>query len=391
MIISLLIVDDKIENIYSLKSLLQNIEVNETKIEQLNIIEATNGIDTLSIALEKEIDLIILDIQMPNMNGFEVAKFLKLNSKTKDIPIIFLTAEFKTEDFVNEGFKVGAVDYFTKPIEKFQFLNKINLYLSLFVKNKLIKNETNKKLELEKQLFHQARLAQMGEMISLIAHQWRQPLNIISTALMSIQLKSEMRGNDLCNNEKDSSFMNFLDKKHVTINMCVQELSKIIDDFRSFYTYKKSTNRQSINIPIENIVNMVKDIYKTLGIKIEISLKSIHNISFSNNELMQVVSSILQNSVDNFKSTKTYNPTIKISSYDKKDNVIVSISDNGGGIKREFINEIFNPYFTTKDKMHGTGLGLYMCKLIVEEHLRGKIYAKNETDGVCFYFEITKN
>jgi diguanylate cyclase (GGDEF)-like protein/PAS domain S-box-containing protein len=129
--INILIVDDIDENLYILENLLKQL-----KLQHLNTIKALSGEQCLQISISESIDLIILDIQMPNMNGFEVAKFLKSNSKTKHIPIVFLSAAFKKEEFVRQGFELGAVDYFTKPIEKYSFLSKIKVYIQLFIKQR---------------------------------------------------------------------------------------------------------------------------------------------------------------------------------------------------------------------------------------------------------------
>lgn len=139
--IKILIVDDKEANLYSLDALLQEIKHDEFDFE---VMKALSGAEALELAINEEnIKLIILDIQMPDMDGFEVAKYLKSSSKTKDIPIVFLTAVFKSEEFIKNGFSLGAVDYFTKPIEKFQLLNKIKLYLNVIIINDQLKEREN--------------------------------------------------------------------------------------------------------------------------------------------------------------------------------------------------------------------------------------------------------
>ena len=131
-----LIVDDNENNIFSLKMLLE-------MIDNVKVFEADSGEAGLEIALKTDLDLILLDVQMPNMNGFEVAKFLKMSSKTSKIPVIFVTAVFKEEEFKKRGFDLGAVDYLTKPIEDIAFLNKIKLYFKLFDKEKELKELNN--------------------------------------------------------------------------------------------------------------------------------------------------------------------------------------------------------------------------------------------------------
>ncbi|MDJ0806629.1 MAG: response regulator [Gammaproteobacteria bacterium] len=126
----LLIVDDNQHNLFTLRTLIE-------RYMDLEILEATSGQQALDIAIkESDIDLIILDVQMPEMDGFQTASMLKIRKKTKDIPIIFLTAAFKTEEFQQKGYEVGGVDYLLKPIDDNQLLNKISTYFRLIEKER---------------------------------------------------------------------------------------------------------------------------------------------------------------------------------------------------------------------------------------------------------------
>ena len=132
---NILCVDDNQNNLFTLSALFDN-------ARNVNIIEALSAKTALDMLIKEKIDLILLDVQMPEMNGFEVAKLIKSNKSTKDIPIIFITAVFKSEEFIQEGFEIGAVDYLTKPIDDNQLLNKITLYLEIFEQNhKLLQSE----------------------------------------------------------------------------------------------------------------------------------------------------------------------------------------------------------------------------------------------------------
>jgi len=128
--VRLLIVDDIEANLISLEYLLKEY------FKDVEVIKANSGEIALKEALHGDIDIIILDIQMPEMDGFEVAKLLKMNKKTKDIPIIFLTAAFREEEFQRRGFEIGAVDYLTKPINNYHLINKLKLYVEVIRKNK---------------------------------------------------------------------------------------------------------------------------------------------------------------------------------------------------------------------------------------------------------------
>ena len=130
---NVLIVDDIEANLISLEYLL------ESYFKDIKVIKADCADVALKKCLESKIDIIILDVQMPKIDGFEVAKYLKLNKKTKDIPIIFLTAAYKKDEFVKRGFEIGAIDYLTKPIDENQFINRLRLYLEIFKKNSELK------------------------------------------------------------------------------------------------------------------------------------------------------------------------------------------------------------------------------------------------------------
>jgi len=146
--LKLLAVDDIESNRISLQYLI------EEYCTDIDITLVSNGEDALKEAFTNEVDLVILDIQMPGMDGFEVANYLKSNPKTKDIPIIFLTAAFKKEEFQQKGFEVGAIDYLTKPIEDLQFINKLRLYKEVIFKTKELE-EKNRLLEQKNQLLEE--------------------------------------------------------------------------------------------------------------------------------------------------------------------------------------------------------------------------------------------
>ena len=136
---TILIVDDNERNLLTLRSLL------EEELTDIKVIEAKSGIVALSILMKTKVDLIILDIQMAHMDGFETAKFILSRQKTKDIPVVFLTAAYKSEDFKKKGFDLGACDYLTKPIDAEKLLGKIKGYLQLIKQGKVPKPNTPEK------------------------------------------------------------------------------------------------------------------------------------------------------------------------------------------------------------------------------------------------------
>ncbi len=235
-----------------------------------------------------------------------------------------------------------------------------------------VKEEVKKNREKDKQLLARSRLAQMGEAISLIAHQWRQPLssiNLLVTQAKIMSKRNKLNENNLqnCSNKvKDSIYY----------------LNDTIDLFRKFFKIDSKKELHDINEIVENVLNLQKIILQSKNIKLETELKSNKQVYVFMNEIMQSVMDIIKNSIDELERRNVSNPTIKIKTEENK----IIICDNAGGIDKKVIDKIFEPYFSTKEE--GSGLGLYMSKVIIEEHHRGKIEVKNEKEGACFIITL---
>ncbi len=243
--------------------------------------------------------------------------------------------------------------------------------------------EREKKLQ-EKQLFHQSKLAQMGEMISMIAHQWRQPLGAISATSIDIKIKMELELYDLEDKQDRAKFQKYLNDSLDNIESLTQNLTTTIDDFRDFYKKNKIPKALRIDKPIQKALNIVRDSLKTSNIDLVEEYNSTKIVDIFDGEIMQVILNILKNAQDNFAIKEIQNATIKIVTFDSDDGVSFSICDNGGGIGHAIIDKIFEPYFSTKEEKNGTGLGLYMSKMIIEEHHTGSLSVQNSDGGVCF-------
>jgi signal transduction histidine kinase len=361
MLIDILIVDDVKSNLISLEALLESMDTD------FNIIKANNGMEALDFALSIKPHLIILDIQMPDIDGFEVAQLLKVNKYTQDIPIIFLTAAFKSEEFVEQGFSLGAIDYLTKPIDEHQFSNRISLY------SKLIKSmEENRKKDLK--LNEQSKLVSMGEMIGNIAHQWRQPLSVISTGITGMQLEKEY---GLLTDEK-------FNKTCDVINSNAQYLSKTIDDFRNFVKGERIKKLFNLKNDIESFLHLVEGSIKNENINVILTLDENITIDGYENELTQCFINIFNNAKDALASQEDTNRLVFISTEQLNKQIIIKIKDNGGGILPEALTRVFEPYYTTKHQSQGTGLGLHMTYNLIVDGMGGTLDVYNrefEYDG----------
>jgi signal transduction histidine kinase len=245
-------------------------------------------------------------------------------------------------------------------------------------------------LEIEKNrvkdqhILEQSRMAQMGEMISMIAHQWRQPLGAIASTSIDLRMKMMLGSYDLDDKKQQEECSTYLDEQLVNIEEYVQSLTQTIDDFRNFYKPDKQQKVGDVNQPIQKSLDIIRATAVSNGIEIIESYKSKQQLPLFDSELMQVFLNIFKNAQDNFKEKDTQSAKIVIKTKDRKNGVKVEICDNGGGISKDIIKKIFDPYFSTKSEKNGTGLGLYMSKTIVEEHHNGKLKVKNRDGGACF-------
>jgi PAS domain S-box-containing protein len=238
----------------------------------------------------------------------------------------------------------------------------------------------------EIQMLYQSRLAQMGEMISMIAHQWRQPLGAIAATSINIKFKVELEAFDLDNQEGRTQLSHFLLEKLTNIENYVENLTTTIDDFRNFYKPDKKSVLISLKEVAHKALRIIRNSIEMDNISIIEEYGDDMQLEMYDNEVMQVILNILKNAHDNFKEKNIINPQIKITVTPG----VLYICDNGGGIPDEILDKIFDPYFSTKDEKNGTGLGLYMSKIIIEEHHNGKLRAKNQDGGTSFQINFKK-
>ncbi len=233
------------------------------------------------------------------------------------------------------------------------------------------------------------RMTQIGELLSMIAHQWRQPLTSISIATMSGRTKLELDIFDLGDRAEVEECKNKIIDNYRKIDRFVQNLSHTIDNFKDFFKPSRESKIVNPNLLIARVLQITEDSLRSDRIKIIKDLKCTKSVEVYDSELMQVILNILKNSQDCFRDKKSINsPYIHIESIDTTQGINVIITDNGGGISTNIIERIFDPYFSTKSYTIGTGLGLSISKTIIEQHHKGTIRADNTHDGATFIIEL---
>ncbi|MDR3580478.1 MAG: response regulator [Oryzomonas sp.] len=396
--IPVLIVDNRPENLTSLEAILEDME--------LDLVTARSGNDALRLSLHTDFALILMDVMMPEMDGYETAEFLRKNPKTRELPIIFITAGSNEKCQIFRGYEVGAVDYLTKPIEPAILRSKVRVFCDLFRQSRELKRiqvklelqnakllesyrqleeETAQRLrmteelrEQEQMLLQQSRLAAMGEMIGNIAHQWRQPINTLGLTVQQLLLFYDM-----------GEFNRELLEKNVSISKdLIKHMSTTIDDFRNFFRSDKEKVEFKVTEAIASTMSIVDDSFKSQHIAVEVVAKAEPTVFGYHNEYGQVLLVILNNARDAFTERNTESPRVTITIGAKGNKAVVTVADNAGGIPEEVMDKIFDPYFTTKGPQQGTGVGLFMSKIIIEKNMGGRLSARNTADGAEFRVEV---
>lgn len=243
-----------------------------------------------------------------------------------------------------------------------------------------ILEEIKQRTKQEQLLIQQSKLAAMGNMIGNIAHQWRQPLSEINAILMNMQVKKEY--GDLSDKE--------FDKDIQECDIILSHMSKTISDFQNFFKPSKEKSVFSLQSECNKATFIIESSLKYNNIALYLDTMEDCQIFGYPREFSQAVLNILSNAKDILVERKIKNPYIKMTLKQGQKYAIIKIEDNAGGVKEDIMDRIFEPYFTTKHATKGTGIGLYMSKIIIEDNMHGFINAKNGKHGAVFTIKLKK-
>lgn len=246
-------------------------------------------------------------------------------------------------------------------------LKELNIHLEEKVRHEIVKNEHQQSI-----MFQQSKFAEMGSMLNMIAHQWRQPLNNISLIVNTIVVKQKKGSLDL---EALIQHKNDFQKQ-------INYLSCTIDDFQNFFRPKKEKEVFKIYDVVMNAYSLIKPIFERNHIVFSSNMDATIEYFGYKNELAQVILNILNNSKDVLIDNEITTKLVRVFLTQTQEHLILTIHDNGGGVRNSYLDKIFEPYFSTKSEKNGTGLGLYMSKIIINDHFKGKLSAINGQDGL---------
>ena len=329
---------------------------------------------------------------MPIMNGIEM--ITKIREISKNITVLITSSD--TQNFI-DLIRLGIDGYILKPVEIKQFISIIQKVIEK-LKNKqdlfdyknsleekiqdktkelqklnenledVVKEEIEKNKEKDTILAEQSKMASLGEMIGNIAHQWRQPLSVISTGATGLMLQKE------CDILTDESF----EQACNLINDSAQYLSHTIEDFKNFANDERTVESINLKNVINNLINLVDSIIKSNNITLILKIEDDIQLNTCANELLQCFLNIFNNSKDALDKHNITNKLIFITIKKVHNQAMITFKDNAGGIEKDILPKIFDPYFTTKHKSQGTGLGLNMTYRLIHEGMGGTIKARNK-------------
>lgn len=350
---TLLLVDDVETNLDFLLAIFKDYET----------IPVLSGQEALDVAKRETIDLVLLDILMPEMDGITVCKKLKAIPDHQTLPIIFITAS-NDEETIVKAYQAGGIDYVVKPFRPVELLSRVETHLQLH------------RLQQEQQemLFKQSRLAAMGEMIGNIAHQWIQPLSAISSTAQEMQQR--FRYDTKLDPES-------LDQECERIVKSAKFAQETVRLFRRFMKDSNFKRHFRIRNEVEQILQIMQPELRHADIQTHIDIDSELSLHENSNEFSQVILNLISNAKDAIAAQKIDSGHITITATNQNEQIEIKIQDNGGGIDKTILPMLFNKRITTKGDQ-GSGIGLTLAHQIMTERMHGTITASNTFEGACF-------
>ncbi|SFH21298.1 Signal transduction histidine kinase [Pontibacter chinhatensis] len=371
--VKVLLVDDKPENLVSLESLLSDED------DRITYLFANSGEEALKIALQEELALIMLDVQMPGMNGYEVARYLRNISRTRDIPIIFVTAISEQEAHVIEGFEAGAVDFLFKPLHPFITKAKVEAFVRFYVQKKELER-ANIEAQSLNQLLEERVEERTRELIKVnkdldnfvytASHDLKAPINNIEGLMVALQETLE---------EKQLG----LDQVMPIMDMVNDAIGRFKSTLLDLTEVAKLQHQDTVAAPetvnfkelLEDVKAHIKDLIKRYDATVVDDFSDAPEMVFSRKNLRSILYNLVSNAIK--YSSLDRRPEIRITTSVAGEYTLLSVRDNGLGLRKQDQEKVFGMFKRLHSHVEGTGVGLAIVKRIVE-NCDGKIELESE-------------
>jgi DNA-binding response OmpR family regulator len=364
----------------------KNLQIAMSILKDYNVIYAQSGEKALELLEKNQFDLILLDVVMPIMNGYEVCSKMKKNEKTKKIPVIFLTVKDDEKDIV-KGFELGAVDYIIKPFYSEVLLKRVEVHLKLASAmneieqinsnlSQIVKEQIKELRQKDEVIIQQAKISAIASVIDIMSIQWRKPLEKIKLYLQSLDFKFL----SLEEFKNDDTF-----KK--TLNQ-VNKLDETMLDFHKFFNNQKNKEDVNLKVVLDNAIFPLKETINDLKVKINVKGDNLLSLNMVLDEIKHIFSKLINKSLENFKSNKLLEKKfINISFDDAQNSIFITYEDNAKIYDENQIENFFN--VTNSIKQENFDLGFYLVKIFVEKNF-GLLMIKKTEKGIKYIIRFDK-
>jgi two-component system NtrC family sensor kinase len=380
---AVLIVDDIEANLVALRALLED--------QPCTVTSANSGTQALRLLLRQRFAVMLLDVQMPGMDGYEVARHARMNPATRDVPIIFLTAAHNSQENVLRGYGSGAVDFLFKPLDRDVLRSKVRVFLELYAgreqlarKNaelralaeaeaEVAKNlrQTNEQLSAayrelqatQTQLVQSAKMASLGELVAGVAHEINNPLAFVLSHLETVRKSLDQFRVDVDPRHAEALWQ----RAHSRLAETETGLGRIRDLVLKLRTFSRLDEGERKSVSISECVDSVLTIlaHRTKDrIAVTTRIGPPERLECYPALLNQVLLNLVANSIDAIEGTGS----IEVAAGGEGSEFVITVTDSGAGIPPSVRDRVLEPFFTTKPVGHGTGLGLSIAYSIIKKH-----------------------
>ena len=382
---NILIVDDNATNLGVIADYLEDYG--------FEVMAVRDGLEALELVRYAPVDLILLDVMMPGIDGFETCRRLKANNKTKDIPVIFMTALNSLDDKVR-GFEIGAVDYITKPIQQAEVLARITTHLRLqnltksWQKQTIALQEMNKELTktlqdlqaAQKQLIEAEKMAALGGLVAGVAHEINTPLGVGVTAASTLDQETDLFVEACKTGLTRATLKDYIHTARQSSKLILSNLTRAADLVHSFK--QVAVDQTTLEKRTFDLNTYLKAVLRSLGPPLSrytVTIKGEQMVQLHSypGAFSQVITNLAMNSLTHaYEKGETGHLSFEYKTDQSK--VILTYSDDGCGIPPEHLSKIFDPFFTTARHQGGTGLGLHIVYNLITQKLGGTICCQSE-------------
>lgn len=385
---NILIVDDAPENIDVLKNILS---------ETFGIKAAINGEKGWKILDSgASVDLVLLDINMPVMDGWELCQKIKADNRLSEIPVIFITASQDSEA-ESKGFELGAADFITKPFAPTTVLTRVKAHITLYDRTTRLHHSLEELQRTQDELVESQKMASLGSLAAGVAHEINTPVGITITAISSLidrteNLKTKMQESSLKKSDMET-YLSDATEAHTMIRNSMQKTAKLVESFKAFSLHDADEEPElfPIEMRINEIIRKVRHDRKTDRIQAICNCTEDTRIRTYPTIFCNIVESLIDNAIEHGIQDKA-DGIVTVTCEGTVDSVKVTVEDNGKGISGSEIQQIFQPFYTTKRIKGFSGLGLSTVHNLIYHKLQGKIEVHSEEGkGSKFIITLAKN